>query len=570
MTAEQLFEYFSYAGAGAKRIGGEHENFGIGAKISLMPWNSYGLVILSWVRGEGSMIWIEKSAETGEYGLRSFEDFDDENVVAPFDDVENGCDWRRVKPDFIEDHGTVLVLLGSSSTEDTVLGDPSRPGERSASGGLIRYLNQRFWALPEGTEISVNRFLSDGKKSNWPRNAREGRQPLDDGSRKGAYINLYGGRVHVTQERKKEKAEVAAGTQELFDKTKAHWFLLKKGEMPDAAQGPSTSFIGILYKDELYNVTSHHAAYRTMGVTPQAVRTKLWLILEPPVDDPPTTNGVYPESARSALKHSGTADRSVPQNEWLADFGKRIPDEIRRALAEAFGEQKEDAKLTSKLMERLSQYLHLWGKKFKQRKLMVVEGGGEESVDLNKPLAGGTGFVIDGGDEKVPPPHGRGGSPTGTAKLPAQTYAPGGDQKNATPSGPPREPPKVIWRPKTDFEDEENHFAMWVDADNHILLNEDHRILVEQIERWQARYPDHLAEEVAAKVREVYTASALSVFLATEGLSLGKQLREERYRNADALTLALMGYFREDEILRQQLQYMGKAKPLETPADATG
>jgi hypothetical protein len=68
------------------------------------------------------------------------------------------------------------------------------------------------------------------------------------------------------------------------------------------------------------------------------------------------------------------------------------------------------------------------------------------------------------------------------------------------------------------------------------------------------------------KVREVYTAAVPSVFLATEALSIGKEQRDEKYRNAEALTVALMGYFREDEILRQQLQYLGKAKKLIDPA----
>jgi histidine kinase/DNA gyrase B/HSP90-like ATPase len=566
MTAKQLYEYFSNAGTGDKQIGGEHENFGIGAKISLMPWNSAGLIIVSWVGGEASMIWIEKSQKTGEYGLHSFEQFDDENVVRPFDDPEHGCDWRKVKPDFIEEHGTVLVLLGNSLTDDTVLGDPNRPDEQGASMRLIHYLNQRFWTLPDGVEISVNRFLNDTNKDSWPRNAREGRQTLEDGTRKGGYINLYGGRIHVTQQRRKEQAEIASGVVKLYDGTQAHWYLLKKGKMPDPAQGPNTSFIGILYNDELYQVTWHHAVYRTMGITPQAVRTKLWVIFEPPVDNPPKVHGVYPESARSALKHSGTADRSVPMNEWLADFAKRLPEEIEHALSQAFGEHKEDSSLTSKLMERLSQYLHLWGKKFKQRKLLVVEGGGNESVDTSKSVDGGIGLIIDSGEDHVPPEHGQGQSSTGTAKVSTESYAEGIDRKNAKQATPPREPPRVVWRPKTDFDDPENHFAMWVDARNEILLNEDHRIIAEQIERWQARYPDHVAETVATKVREVYKAAVLSVFLATEALSMGKQAREERFRTPDALTLALMGYFREDEILRQQLLYLGKAKAVDSAA----
>lgn len=261
MTAKQLYDYFSYAGNGEKKIGGEHDNFGIGAKISLMPWNTYGLVIVSWVDSVASMIWIQKNPQSGEYSLRSFEEYGDDNVVEPFDDPEHGCDWRKVKPDIIENHGTVIVLLGCSAADDTVQGDPNRPSERGASKSIIHYLNQRFWTLPEGTEVTVNRFLSDSNKSNWPKDARAGRLVLEDGLRRGSYITLHGSRVHITQERKREKAEVLSGTVPLHDGTRAHWFFLKQGDMPDAAQGPNTSFLGILYKDELYQVTAHHAFY---------------------------------------------------------------------------------------------------------------------------------------------------------------------------------------------------------------------------------------------------------------------------------------------------------------------
>lgn len=566
MTGKQLYEYFSYAGSGEKRIGGEHDNFGIGAKISLMPWNTYGLVIVSWVEGAASMIWIQRNPQSGEYGLRSFEECDDENVVEPFDDIEHGCDWRKIKPDIIKEHGTVIVLLGNSARQDTVLGDPNRPAENGASKGLIHYLNQRFWMLPEGTEITVNRFLSDTNKSNWPKNTHEGRQVLEGGSRKGSYINLYGSCAHITQERKREKAEVLSGGVSLYDGTRAHWFLLKNGEMPDAAQGPSTSFIGVLYKDELYHVTSHHAAYRTMGVTPQSVRTRLWVILAPPVYNPPNAPGVYPESARSALKYSGTPDRSVPLNEWLADFGKHMPEEIRQALTVAFGDHREDSGLTSKLMERLSQYLHLWGKKFKQRKLMVVDGVAEESVDTSAPVSSGMGLVTGGRDDKSPVEHGDGHSRAGAAKTPTEMRPEGADQKNARRANSSLQPPEVVWREKTDFEDPENHFAQWIEPQNIIQLNENHRVIIEQVERWQARYPDHLAEEVAGKVREVYQAAVLSVFLATEALSMGKYDRNNRFRSPDALTVALLGYFREDEILRQQLSYLGKAKGVDSAA----
>ncbi len=37
MDAEQMVEFFNTYGGGGKPIGGEHENFGVGAKTSLLP-----------------------------------------------------------------------------------------------------------------------------------------------------------------------------------------------------------------------------------------------------------------------------------------------------------------------------------------------------------------------------------------------------------------------------------------------------------------------------------------------------------------------------------------------------
>src|SRR5262245_50405561 len=70
MADAELVEFFNTFGGGGKPIGGIHENFGVGAKTSLLPWNRYGLVVISWVDGEPSMIWVQHDAESGEYGLR--------------------------------------------------------------------------------------------------------------------------------------------------------------------------------------------------------------------------------------------------------------------------------------------------------------------------------------------------------------------------------------------------------------------------------------------------------------------------------------------------------------------
>ena len=65
------------------------------------------------------MIWVCKDGSAGEYGLKLFEAEDPdsgqislEDVVEPFDDLASGCDWAALKPQWMGDHGTVIVLTG--------------------------------------------------------------------------------------------------------------------------------------------------------------------------------------------------------------------------------------------------------------------------------------------------------------------------------------------------------------------------------------------------------------------------------------------------------------------------
>src|SRR5438309_11669587 len=72
MDQKELLSFFSTLGAGARKIGGIHDNFGVGAKIACLPWNPEGLVVISYKRGEASMIWIVLDDESGDYELVEF------------------------------------------------------------------------------------------------------------------------------------------------------------------------------------------------------------------------------------------------------------------------------------------------------------------------------------------------------------------------------------------------------------------------------------------------------------------------------------------------------------------
>src|SRR5262249_10350145 len=72
MDAEELPNFFSILGASARKIGGIHDNFGVGAKVAALPWNPEGLVVISYKRGKASMIWIVLDEESGDYELMEF------------------------------------------------------------------------------------------------------------------------------------------------------------------------------------------------------------------------------------------------------------------------------------------------------------------------------------------------------------------------------------------------------------------------------------------------------------------------------------------------------------------
>jgi ABC transporter substrate binding protein len=148
MTPEELGEFFNCFGGGGKAIGDEHENFGIGAKTALLPWNHHGVVVISWVDGQPAMIRIMRDETTGEYGLKIFQVEDDEGdesrqaVVEPYDDLEHGVDWSKVKPSWIDQHGTVIVLLGNHADDDTFRGDLSRDEDGTKGAKWLEVLKE--------------------------------------------------------------------------------------------------------------------------------------------------------------------------------------------------------------------------------------------------------------------------------------------------------------------------------------------------------------------------------------------------------------------------------------------
>lgn len=562
MTRDQLLSYFSSLGGGGKAIGGIHENFGIGSKTSLMPWNQYGMVVLSWVHSQGSMIWVRQDPETGEFGLRliSVEQDDGsdslEAVFPPFQDDAAGCDWRQVRPPWLKEHGTVVVLLGDRPNQDTVLGDPARGEREKDLKGVATYLNKRYWRIPEGVKVEVEELRNSDRKA-WPKSRDAARGT--GGTPRGTNMREVKGAFPYISYQKAANGNLAhQGAVTLADGTLAHWFLWEGGRPGVHSYAAEQGFVAGLYKGELYDATSHLATYRSFGVTSPEVRQRLWLVMEPRPYDPKTGVGVFPRGDRnSLLLVRGGEPGPLPYAAWGAEFADKMPQPIRDAIRASIQETGTIEDTTYR--EKLAELRGRW----RVPRLRAVPGG-DLTVDAGQP---GTGQVIrlqdrDGG--------GGGGGEKGakdqTAEPnPAGAGAEGAPKIGVVPGTQAARPARVgvgipSYRAAAAGEVTEGAIAAWVPhepghPEGVVLLNVGHPTLQQQIRHWQGKYADHLADDVARVVVSVYGQSAVAKVAHSESFksTWGAVAVEQEFRSEAALTMALGGLWDHDVQIATQL-----------------
>jgi hypothetical protein len=558
MNRDRLREFFSTLGAGDKKIGGVHDNFGVGAKIAALPWNPNGLVVISYVNGRPSMIRIELNTDTNEYELVEFQSRDGRTscVVDPSEiDFDDGIDWSAIAPDWARDHGTTIVLLGSDKQRDTILGNPDA-GETDIKG-LSVYLNTRFWNLSH-LEVVVVEVRSE-KKAQWP----TGRDDKDDARRPNN--RAIRGAQHFVKDVEADKAKlVESGVVPLDDgRVRAEWYLWE-GERPaihSYARRPG--YIAIRYKSELYEISSDRVDFRHFGVVEQQVRQNLFIVLEPQLYDGKLCPwGIHPDQSRNRLIFTGNREKGVrlPLSDWGLDFSQQMPkaifDAIRKARGEGDGSIK-DPEYRKRLQEK-------FGRRWTVRTLVSATSETKRSPGT-KTL--GSQDVAEVGVPSVLELHSRRRSRRHTLRLVRQVRAramAGGSGQAAE-----REVPVSIpaYRYATNEEfDQEWLMATWApnapDGPT-VILNSDAPMLLEAIAYHQEQYPDVHAEEIQRTVKEVYGEVAVAKVAHSEKLAasgVSEEELEQRYRSDEALTVALMGLMAEESLIAQRLARLGRKK----------
>ncbi len=543
MSPTELLEFFSTLGAGSKSIGGVHDNFGVGAKISLLPWNPAGVVVISYKNGVGSMIWIILDEETSEYELVEFDSPSGIRVVVSPSVVDN-VDWSRVAPEWAREHGTTVVLLGDADHPHTAAGHPRAGGTDIKA--VSRYLNTRFWDLSD-VVVKVTELRSD-KPEKWPRSRVD---TTDD--RRVNTRTITGAKYHVGPGGDTKQGVVAVDE----GRVKIHWWLYQGPRKSVHTYAQEAGYIALRYDGELYHLTTGKPQFRWFGVVESEVQRSLTLVVEPPHWAGSGHGwGVYPEQSRNRLLFAGDGLRGdePPLARWGAEFAGAMPKAIKDALvaARAGGDAGEvDQAYRQRLQDRFGDR---WTRPARSQGRGGHAGIGEVEV---KPIS----------IERDPSP----GEPRGPQEpgKPTKKRKPIGHPD--APKGPPAgQRPAAVDVPKYRFaaaEDFEQpwHLASWLPNDAEgptVLINTESPILQEVVEYQQGLYADAYAETVAETVRQAFGEIAACRVAHSQVLAsrVPEEALDADYRNEKALTISLMGLLAEESVVTQRLAHRLKRR----------
>jgi hypothetical protein len=553
MNAGELHRFFKTYGGGGKRIGDAHDNYGIGAKTTLLPWNQLGVIVISWQNGEGNMIRIRHDPESGDYGLHQYEILDDEDnvvdiasVVDPdFTDPEFDINWSSCKPEWIDNHGTVIVLLGNTLDQDTIEGDPNRneQGLRTLTG----YMNARFWEIP-GT-LQVLEFANTDRDK-WPKSNGNRLRTGDLGS---GYMNrsIYGAKHYVAIPSTFSKHDLQTGTVHIEDdKVAIDWYLWSTPDEPyrDNRMAPTLrqGSIGVLYKNELYNWKSGVDSLRPFGICEKPVSDNLWLIVRPPHGSN-RVNGVTPPSDRSRLDwsdNSGSGD--LPFDRWAKEFANNMPGPIIDALKQARRERPEqDDEDVNKWRIRLASR---YGSRFTERYRPNLQAETTAGKDNAMPL------------RRVPAEE---------PKKRAYVPRPKTNNNRQTTVGPgisqPARPQRQIMNvPDCRFVDEqvsENpaNAAVWtpestVNPNGLVQIWRQHPAVKQVMRLLRDEYQGYQVERVDDAIEEVYKSAMAVRIMHSDCLRpLGGEILLDKLRSPESLTMSLLGIYPLDQVVRQKL-----------------
>jgi len=503
MTGEEMRLYINNLSASIHEQAMD-KNFGVGAKVAAATRNPEGLIYQSWKGGEGAMIQLWRDPDTGAYGLRQFEHPD--GSWGYWQPISNAA-----KPDLIRDHGTKVVLLGTSEDHNTI--EPP-DGVPTPSRWVNRYLNARYFKFPEGVEVKARegwRADPEDSKRNIRRRVRGQKEFLDDHS-------------------------VERGTVELSE-ARIHWWILDESDArAKASEMVNIGHFATLFQDELYELRTGRGGVTRLhqfGVIFGYDRVVLYA--EP-------FNGeighLSANTARTQLLRDGNP---LPYADWAAEFRAVMPQELKDHM-DAVIAGTQSASHRDAIEERLRTY----NKLFRLSRYRHRPGGrlsvGDQNLRRRRPPTPTTEMRersdSDGSQKPKKDSTGR-----LLAAMLADQGEPGDPEQDRR-----RELPTVTWISEAEGTRApgflEDRAAKFIREDNLIQASSDFRVFIDMVNFWADEYdvePNNKA--IADVVHEWFEQALVETVLGCQALQ-GEQRWSpddiEAALSEEALTAAVM------------------------------
>ena len=511
MTGEEMLKFINQLSSS----GSEQSltaNYGIGAKIAAATRNPAGIIYQSWRDGEGYMIQLEKNTKTGEYGLRQWE-LDDKTFshYVPLD--------PDIKPKEIENHGTKVILLGKTVTDNTM----AAPKEAAApSRWISKYLNTRY--LQFSDNISVK--------------AREGWDfPRSDSDR-----NIL--RTITGQKPYLDNHSIISGVHEL-ETAKVHWWILKDEPAITNNSGyiESAGHIAALYQNELYDRATARAGTAQLQHFGILFGYRFVVLYIEPSD----TNGVIltTNTARTTLLKNG---EPLPWADWAYEFRESMPKQLAEFVKDKASGSTEKDHLKS-IKDRLKGIMDL----YKVSRYRPVPQGvylSDESSSVSSGPSIGSGGKSKGGNGT--------GQSIGTSAKGVRDGEVGNiyhlfEKKGGVPSDKIKTDPFPIVKwvsvkdGTRDENDMEDRAAKYLSDQNTLLVNSDFRVFEDMAKRLCKEKDTLQGADIYKVVEDIvhswFEQSLIETVIGIQQLKGSKEWGSDAIDNAlseEALTTAVM------------------------------
>lgn len=560
MNKKDLEKYTNETNSSSKAVGQIDQNFGVGLKVSTLPFNQYGVIVISRTKEQpfGSMIWLHMDKGlAGARGLTSAEnsifahDEDGETFIDYVLDFEEVIDrnYDKFTIDSVDwlnwwdnntkhKYGTAVILCGNDFNhyENTF---------ESMRFKGYPYLNERYLTYPVVPRAS----LPSGPKCREKLSFRQLESPIDRLNKRSKELDTI-----------------------YFQGWSIRSFIKNLGKAPEGRYGDSSISKlkfnqSIVYKNEVYGDFGQlppqtiAAVRNSWGIYYKNVGKRITLLIEPPVYTQESKRGVFPNQERSKLswKESETSEQTehLPLDELKKYFQENMPKEIIELIEEeALEGLTKDHE--SKAVKKMEKWLKIPKENRKIKKgdngLLIADKNGEvlggiKLGDLFGSLQGKANTTS--GNEPSEPTESK---PKTKEELEAEEAK---KKARKAAEAKRREAPRIRFI-KKDHDDAEERFLVdghWQGAfyeppsakgnhGNFLYINQDHNLLhgyVNVAEDWLSKKQltftrNHIIEWFVKPFWEEY--AALSIL---HGRTLPELKKDPQAYSAERLTWALLG-----------------------------